>query len=195
VPLVRLASLACHRQPHPPGVRAETFLLYVTRVATHLTAITDLYGAVFTEPPYAETPDQIRHFAAELLALSERGDFDCITAWHEDELVGFIYAITQPGDRWFTRATTPIPRHLAGIDRCFIIDWGVRADRRGSGVGGTLMRHLLAERPEQHAVLSSRPESPAYQLYLRAGWTQVGNTVPTPTNPRPPMNILHLPLR
>jgi hypothetical protein len=56
------------------------------------------------------------------------------------------------------------------------------------------LRRLLADRPERYAVLSVVPGAPARDLYLRAGWTKVGDSAPTANNPRPAMEIMHLPL-
>ncbi|NUR59400.1 MAG: hypothetical protein HOV87_12135 [Catenulispora sp.] len=49
--------------------------------------------------------------------------------------------------------------------------------------------------PEPYAAVPSVILTAAPDIYIRAGWTQVGRSEPTGENPRPAMDIMHLPLQ
>ncbi|MDI1463357.1 GNAT family N-acetyltransferase [Catellatospora sp. KI3] len=163
-------------------------------VAQNRDAIVAVYASVFTEPPYFDTPEQIATFGDDLLSHASLPGFRCVVACHGQELVGFEYAITMEGSRWFRRAAAPPPDFLAGVDRCFILEWAVLQAWRGRGIGEELMRRVLTDRPERYAVLPARPHAPAMAVYRRAGWQKAGDSYPTPENPRPHMEIMYLPL-
>lgn len=157
----------------------------------HLDAITGLYGTVFTQAPYQDTPEQIEQVGRDIAGDSREPSYRCVTAWSGDTLVGFIYITTMESGRWIGRAVTPAPEHLAHVDKCWIREFAVLQAWRGQGIGGELMRRALANRPEPYAILSVLPVAEAKQVYRHLGWTKVGHSAPTATNPRPGMELMH----
>jgi GNAT superfamily N-acetyltransferase len=71
------------------------------------------------------------------------------------------------------------------------MEWMVRFDRRGEGVGRRLMDLLLAGRPEPWAVLAANPATLARRIYQRWGWRPLGPIRPAGM---PAMEVLGLPL-
>jgi hypothetical protein len=101
-------------------------------VVQHRDATVAVYASVFTEPPYSDTAEQITAFGEDLVSHAGQPGFTCVTAWNGQQLVGFEYAITMAGSRWFRRAAEPPPDFLAGVDRCFILEWAVLQSWRGA---------------------------------------------------------------
>lgn len=83
---------------------------------------------------------------------------------------------TMAAGAWWSRADREPPAAIIDADKFAIMEWIVRPDRRGAGVGAELMRRLLARRPEPFATLASDPRSAARHRYERSGWRQTGRT-------------------
>ena len=154
-------------------------------------ALTDLYAVVYAEPPYREGPEQVARFAAGLPDEAARPGFTIATAEDHSGLVGAAYGWTMPSGRWWSQADTNPPAHLLNADKIAVMEWMVRPDRRGHGVGAEVIRRLLDGRAEGWATLASDPRSVARGMYGRAGWRQVARSV-LPWGP--PMDLLVLPL-
>ena len=60
----------------------------------------------------------------------------------------------------------------------------VRKGDQGRGYAHRLHDALLADRPEERAVLLVRPDNPARRLYLRWGWSVVAHAQPYEDGPR-----------
>ncbi|MEU5782214.1 GNAT family N-acetyltransferase [Micromonospora lupini] len=154
-------------------------------------ALVGLYAVVYAEPPYNEGPEQVAGFAKGLPGETQRPGFRLVAADDAGALIGAAYGWTMPAGRWWTRADTEPPAHVRNADKFAVMEWVVRPDRRGEGIGAELMRRLLDGRPEPWATLASNPAAPARAIYQRAGWQQVaGSAMPDGT----PMHLLLLPL-
>jgi ribosomal protein S18 acetylase RimI-like enzyme len=153
--------------------------------------LADLYAVVYAEPPYCEGPEQVAGFRDRLPGEAERQGFTMVTAHEGGALVGAVYGWTMPAGRWWSRAHQPPPADLLDIDKAAIMEWVVHPHHRRQGVGGQLMRRLLADRTEPVATLASDPRSEARRIYEQAGWMQVGESA-TPWGAH--MHLLVLPL-
>lgn len=156
-------------------------------------ALADLYAVVYAEPPYEEGPEQVARFRDNLPDEATRVGFTLIAA-HDDgrALIGAAYGWTMPAGTWWTRADQDPPADVLSADKLAVMEWIVRPDRRGEGVGVELMRRLLASRLESVATLASDPRSAARHMYERARWVQVGRSV-LPWGPAMDLLVLDLP--
>ncbi len=146
--------------------------------AAQVDAIADLYAAAFAEPPYNEGPEHVRQFRERFPDETRRPGFTLVRAADGDRLDGMAYGWTMPAGRWWARATTAPPAYLLDVDKFAVMEWAVRPDLRGHGIGRRLLDHLLAGRPEPWATLSANPAAPAHGVYRRWGWQPAGSTEP-----------------
>ncbi|MGA4730142.1 GNAT family N-acetyltransferase [Micromonospora taraxaci] len=169
-----------------------TYTVHTAESATAVfPALVRLYAVVYAEPPYAEGPEQVAAFADGLSAETERPGFVLVVADDDDALVGAAYGWTMTAGRWWTRADIEPPDDLRSASKFAVMEWVVHPDRRGTGIGGELIRRLLDGRPESWATLASNPAAPARAIYQRAGWQQVGRSAMSDGTP---MHLLVLPL-
>ena len=145
-------------------------------ITTVTTPLVDLYATVYAEPPYHEGPDQVDRFRSGLPEEARRPGFTLITATDEGTLVGAAYGWTMPAGSWWSRAERPPSPEVFNADKLAVMEWIVAPERRGQGIGRTLIRQLLEERPERYATLASDPRSAARAMYRRAGWKHVGKS-------------------
>jgi GNAT superfamily N-acetyltransferase len=155
-----------------------------------LSAMVDLYAAVYAAPPYHEGPDDVARYAKTLPGELEQPGFTLVTAHDGDRLVGVAYGWTMAAGRWW-RNTLEAPPMFAAQEKFAVMEWQVHADYRGLRIGSRLMALLLYDRPEGWATLASNPASTARQMYARAGWRQVGTSTPPHL---PKMDLLALEL-
>lgn len=139
-------------------------------------ALVDLYATVYAQPPYNEGPEQTARFRDGLPAESRRPGFTLIAAEDTTGLVGAAHGWTMPAGMWWRCADQEPPAQLRDVDKLAVMEWIVRPDRRGQGVGAELMRRLLADRPEPWATLAANPQAPAHGMYLRNGWRRVAGS-------------------
>jgi GNAT superfamily N-acetyltransferase len=167
-----------------------TYTVHTPESATTVfPALVRLYAVVYAEPPYGEGPERVAAFAATLPGEARQPGFALVAAEDVGGLVGAAYGWTMPAGRWWTRADTEPPADLRAAEKFAVMEWVVRPDRRGTGIGAELMRRLLDGRPERWATLSSNPAAPARAIYQRAGWQWVGGSaMPDGT----PMHLLVL---
>lgn len=149
-----------------------------------LDALADVYDEIYAEPPYNSGPLFTRSaFLSRTRAQAPTPGFTLITAEDSDEaLAGFSFGLPFGRRWWGGEATTP-PEELKNATKFAVIELLVRQPFRGSGLGRDLMTALLAERPEDYAMLTSVPEAPAHTMYERWGWHKVGTVQPTATAP------------
>jgi ribosomal protein S18 acetylase RimI-like enzyme len=145
-----------------------------------LDEITDLYLTVYSEPPYSETADDAADFRdRQFPNRAQRDGFRMVTARAGEELVGFVFGHTLPADTgWWSGLLEPAPPEFTKEtgDRSYaVIELVVRPDWRRRGVAAAMMKALLADRPEERAVLLVRPDAPAaVATYAAWGWRRVG---------------------
>jgi len=174
-PLVREAGqIQIGRHPAGP-VDAMTAEL----IAVHLDARAELLD----QPFYSA-----ERFAERLAEHITESNFELVVGRIDGRLVGYAYGSSLPVDTWFWSS-------LEGIaDRELIEENGRRTfwlrellvckryQRRG--YAHRLHDALLANRPEERAVLFVRGDNPARLLYRRWGWSLVGFLPPQLDSPR-----------
>jgi GNAT superfamily N-acetyltransferase len=140
--------------------------------------IADVYADARAEPPYDTHPRWGRTgFVDRTKQQVTHRDFALVTARTKDSLVGFAFGEPIAEGRWFNGDTTP-PAEILAASKFAVIELNVRRSCRNRGIGRALLDHLLADRPEAYAMLSTLPDTEAHRLYLRWGWRKVANTLP-----------------
>jgi GNAT superfamily N-acetyltransferase len=152
----------------------------------------ELYAEVFAEPPYLEGPQDVARFVEHFTGDLTRPGFGLVRAADGSVLVGVAYGWTMAAGAWFSRPEVEPPPEVRDVPRFAVMEWMVRSDRRGEGVGRRLMDLLLAGRPESWAVLAANPAALARRIYQRWGWRPLGPIRPAGM---PALEVLALPLR
>jgi len=159
------------------GVRVEIGGAVLGR--TLLDPICVLYDEVFSAPPFFWREDESELHRQRLLRLLDDPTFGIVVAQAGGELVGFAYGFLVPPDttRWAGLIGEASPELVAEWPgRTFLLfDYGVRASRRGQGIGRELHDDLLGSRPEERATLTVQPTAKDTKaIYEHWGWRQVG---------------------
>ncbi|MEV4748906.1 GNAT family N-acetyltransferase [Streptosporangium sp. NPDC049248] len=137
--------------------------------ASHLPAIADVGGDVFTLPPWREPYLAARGVAARLLADSKRPGFVLALALGGEELYGFAYGVRcsrlarltchEPGQDFTLRELCVLPQ------------------RRGLGLGAALHDAVLARAVPGRCWLTTHTcAAAALGLYRARGWRAVALT-------------------
>ncbi|WP_326641655.1 GNAT family N-acetyltransferase [Streptosporangium sp. NBC_01755] len=137
--------------------------------ASHLVAIADVGGDVFTLPPWREPYPAARGVAARLLADSKQPGFVLALALGGEELYGFAYGVRCSH---LARLTC----HEPGQDFT-LKELGVLPQRRGLGLGAALHDAVLARAvPGMHWLTTHPCAAAALGLYRARGWRAVALT-------------------
>lgn len=152
-----------------------------------------LYGAVYSEPPYQESSEEVDGFRKRISEEATRRGFRLIAAEDANRLVGASYGWTMEAGRWWSRTDQEPPIDIRDADKFAVMEWIVHPSRRREGVGSRLMHQLLIDRPEPYATLASDPRSVAREIYRQAGWRQVAHSV-LPWGPEMDILVMALPV-
>lgn len=142
-----------------------------------------LYAADFVDPPLAGGPFYTAARFAERLTgqyLPAAGFTAAIALDNTaSRVVGFAYGCPLPADTpWWDGAIPPLPDDLTretGGRTFAILDVLVARGLRRQGIAGQLHAALLKGRAEERVtLLSSPPQQPAYGMWQRWGYRQVG---------------------
>lgn len=150
-----------------------------------------LFAVVFAEAPYHEGPEHVAMFRRSFKKEAKKPGFAFIAARVGDDLVGMAYGYTMPPGEWWRGATEEPPPEIKSAPKLTIMEWAVRPDHRGKGIGHRLMDDLLAGRSEPWATLNANPAATARDIYLSWGWRSYGQVK---NNLFPDMDVLALPL-
>ncbi len=157
-------------------------LTYTTTDAVGARQLTDdvsnLYAAVYAEPPYNEGPEHIQQFRRWWSNHLRQPGFALVYAADAGRVAGVAYGHTMPGGEWIEPGADEPPARLRAADKVLVPEWMVDRAYRGRGVGQRLLSMLLDARPEPYAVLAANPQAPARRLYERMGWRQYGQIRP-----------------
>ncbi len=157
---------------HSPGIDVLD-VPQSLQVAPELGAV---YLCAFGAPGYDEEPARAEEFANEQLPLhSQREDFKLVVARSGDRIVGFVYGFTgQRGQWWSDRIAGAAPAEIVAewVGGHFeIVTLAVMVEAQGQGVGSALHDVLMADLPQEKALLTtSSDDRPAPRLYRRKGW-------------------------
>lgn len=108
----------------------------------------ELYGRVFSQPPFRWTNEESGHHRELLTSLRQEPSFGIATAQtNTGQLAGFGYGYAlRPDAKWWRNFLEPLPDDLAEEwpGRTFaLIDLAVAEDPRGHGLGRQLTEILL----------------------------------------------------
>jgi GNAT superfamily N-acetyltransferase len=147
--------------------------------------LADLYRAVHSESGQPVAPLYGRQaFVDRTERQLQRDGFSLVCARDPDGvLIGFCFGVPLGPGAWWTGAATQPPEEVIAAPKFAVIEIVVRQDRRGNGVGRRLMDDLLTGRPEPYAILTTRAEAPARNIYAHWGWEQVGTAQHAPDAP------------
>lgn len=159
-----------------------------------LDPICTLYDEVFSAPPFFWREDESALHRERLLRLLGDPTFGVAVAQERGELAGFAYGFRVPPDstRWDGLVGEVAPELVAEWPgRTFLLfDYGVRASRRGQGIGRKLHDVLLGSRAEERATLTVQPTAKdAKAIYEHWGWRQVGQVEGGPTSAAPVFDV------
>ncbi|MCL6281548.1 GNAT family N-acetyltransferase [Streptomyces albidoflavus] len=119
--------------------------------------------------------------------------YACVIGYDGEEPVGFAYgAPAAPGREWWREHLAAAPERDATFSLSELM---VRPAWRKTGVAEQLHNALLANRPENLAVLLVDPDHPkVQQLYETWGYRRVGNRQPFPDSPNFAVMLRTLPI-
>jgi GNAT superfamily N-acetyltransferase len=138
-----------------------------------------LYEAVFSKPPFHWPDEESANYRRRTEQLLTRESFGIAIATHNDQLIGFAYGVTlSPDTGWWSGLPEDVSDDITTEcpGRTFaLIDFAVREDWRGKGIGRELHDRLLASRPEERATLTVQPTAiETHRIYYHWGWQKVG---------------------
>jgi GNAT superfamily N-acetyltransferase len=159
-----------------------------------LEPICALYDEVFSAVPFFWREDESELHRERLLRLLDDQSFGIAVAQDSGELAGFAYGFRVPPNttRWDGLIGEVSPELVAEWPgRTFLLfDYGVRASRRGQGIGRELHDGLLGSRDEQRATLTVQPTAKDTKvIYEHWSWRQVGQVEGGPTSAAPMFDV------
>ncbi|MFF5085473.1 GNAT family N-acetyltransferase [Actinoplanes sp. NPDC000266] len=164
-----------------------------SEVVANIQELASIYTEVYAEPPYNSGPLwSAQSFTARTVRQTARDGFSFVAAQQDGELAGFSFGLTFGKGKWWSGTASQPPEGILNAEKFAVIELVVRKDWRGSGIGRSLLRQLLAGRSEEYAILTAVPEAPARKIYSRWGWLRTGTAHHAPDAPI--MDALLLPL-
>jgi ribosomal protein S18 acetylase RimI-like enzyme len=134
-----------------------------------------VYSSAFARPPYND-PDRGDEISARIQEThADRAGFAAYCALDDhDDVLGMVYGYEgESGQWWHDAVVRAVDRPTARTwfsDSYEVVEVAVRPDQQARGIGGALIRRLLAGRPQATSVLSTRRDSRAHILYRRLGF-------------------------
>lgn len=164
------------------------------KAAEAIGELTDLYVAVYSEPPYGGGSIYARDVFVERTARQAgRDGFTLVTAHDGGQLVGFSFGFTMGPRGWWGGLVEPDPpAEIVEPEKFAVIELVVAPSHRGRGLSKEMLRELLAGRTEPYATLLAHPEAPARAMYERWGWRPVGTNRPRADAPSADVLVLKL---
>jgi GNAT superfamily N-acetyltransferase len=158
---------------------------------TMLDEIADLYAEIHSENSYhADALFSRSSFVVRTENQAVREGFDLVTARTRGKLAGFSFGLPFSRGGWWADSESPA-EDVLGASKFAVIELDVERAYRGKGLGKRLLETLLASRGEDFATLAAMTESSAYTMYIRWGWSKVGEI----GGEGPVMDALLIPLR
>ncbi|MFJ9415872.1 GNAT family N-acetyltransferase [Streptomyces sp. NPDC101227] len=144
---------------------------------------------------YAEVRAELLHlpnyrvdvFAERLDRHGVEPGWEAVIAYADGVAMGYAYANTvEPGNRWWTRMTTPVPDEYTTAPAVAVKEIGVVQPWRGHGVARRIHDELLSGRPEMYATLlvnADAGDGKVRRLYEEWGYRKVSEQQPGPESP------------
>lgn len=137
-----------------------------------------VYGAAFSQPPYAETAADAELLRERVTRYAGRDGFRLATARQDGNVAAFALAVrAYPGDWWRDKVAEAIGPQLAGRwlppGVLEVVHVAVMPAWQRQGLGSAMLAALTggADPAGSSAVLSCDSKAvPAQQLYLNRGW-------------------------
>ncbi|WP_404310914.1 GNAT family N-acetyltransferase [Agrococcus terreus] len=148
-----------------------------------------VYAAAFAADGWQLEPGAIDAARSRIPIHLARPGASLVVAEADGALVGFAYGHRGERGQWWTDrmlAAAPALEPLLG-GHFEVVELAVAPDAWGEGIGAALLEAVLAERPEPHALCTTRAGTRAMGMYVRRGWSVVAE----PPGGQP---VLHLPL-
>ena len=151
-------------------------LLDGTQAAAHASELQALRAEAF-----GVCADDAGLFVGRFLVHRRQPGFVLAEARHGGYLVGYAFGMPlRPSTSWWRYLTTPLPGEITAEPpgRTFALaELLVRASWRRQGIGRALHDLILANRPEERAVLTVPPgASAAQRAFGTWGWRKVART-------------------
>jgi ribosomal protein S18 acetylase RimI-like enzyme len=144
-------------------------------IAASSEEIREVFAAAFVM-----SADEASRFVGHLATHATRRDFRFFAAWDGDDgpLLGFIYGYTGEPGQWFhDRIRAALAPEIAEhwlADVYEVVEFAVRPEAQGRGIGGQLHDALVSSLTNRTAILSTRQEdTAAIRLYRRRGWQPI----------------------
>ncbi len=158
-----------------------------THIAEVRQTIIDIYADV--------RADLLNHPNYRISAFSERLDrhgsepgWTAVIAYDGTDPVGYAYANTiEPGNRWWTRMTSPAPDRFAQVPVVALKEIMVRVPWRGTGTARRIHDALLSGRQEAYVSLLVNPaagDGKVQRLYESWGYHPISTQQPSPESPK-----------
>lgn len=149
--------------------------------ARHADDFVAVAAEVYADPPYGWGARDAAEFARRFAAWARQPGFVLAEARHGGYLVGYGFgAPLRPATSWWRHLTTPLADEITTEyhGRTFAVhDLAVRAAWRRQGIGASLYRLIMANRPEERATATILPAAGPAQGACRSwGWTKIGRT-------------------
>ena len=145
----------------------------------------DVYSEAFALPPYSD-PDRGEEILYRLRQLHRKRPGYCglIALSDSNEqrvphhgVIGMTYGYcSQPGQWWHDAISRKLSQLQVEhwLSHAYeLVEIAVHPNWQSQGIGALLVRELLANRPEETCVLSTRADSRAHELYDRLGFEVV----------------------
>lgn len=149
----------------------------VDALAGDLSAI---WGAVFSAPPYSESPAAVADFETGRLRRHAARDGFAIAIARDPggDPAGFAYGMTGLQDSWWSdylrERVDPAIVDAWVPDAFELTELAVLPEARGAGLGRALLTTLLTARPESRVVCQTIDEgTPARHLYRSLGFAEL----------------------
>jgi ribosomal protein S18 acetylase RimI-like enzyme len=145
--------------------------------------VAEVLAAAFAEAPYNRAPGEVDGMLQRFDRHARKPGFRLVLAVDDGRPVALAYGYTLPADTgWWKDTLEPVPAEVAREDgsRSFaVFELAVVPDRRREHLASRVHTALLADRPEQRAVLNVRQDAgPAQAAYAAWGYRPAASVVP-----------------
>lgn len=171
-----------------PGRAVRVDVVGPAAAVALLPTLTEVYRAAFGAHPANEGEAEVTAFRDQSFPRHTGREEFALAVAREDprgtggpaRLVGFAYSYTgRRGQYWSDLVAAALPAEVAASwvgGHTEVVEVAVHPDGQRRGTGRRLLETLLRASPHDRALLGTRRvDSPARRLYLRTGWSVLGD--------------------